>query len=219
VSTSKDAARRRFDRWAGRYGADRRSRRNAAPQRAALAALALGPGDRFLDVGCGSGDAVRAAAELGARAAGVDLAPLMVARARTLSAGLENVEFVVGDSEALPFERGAFSALLCSSSFHHYPAPERALAEMRRVVEPGGRLAIADPNADLLAVRVADRILRRRDRGHIQLYRRAELAALATAAGFERVVVRPLPTRGFMLLEARAGPDPVDRAAETPGAG
>jgi ubiquinone/menaquinone biosynthesis C-methylase UbiE len=113
---------------------DRRSRFIAKPQREALAALALQPNDRFLDVGCGTGAAVRAAAAIVDRAVGVDISPEMVRRAKELAAELPRAEFVVGDSEHLPFPAGAFTAVLCTSSFHRYSDPRRALAEMARVL-------------------------------------------------------------------------------------
>jgi predicted TPR repeat methyltransferase len=105
----KDAARRKFDRWAVSYERDRRSRFNARPQQEALAALELESDDRFLDVGCGSGAAVRAAAAVAQRAVGVDISPVMIRRAAALASEIANVEFVVGDSEALPFPDGAFT--------------------------------------------------------------------------------------------------------------
>ena len=57
---TKARGRRRFGRWARTYEHDRRSRFNAIPQQRAVAALMLRPGDRFLDVGCGTGAAVTA---------------------------------------------------------------------------------------------------------------------------------------------------------------
>jgi ubiquinone/menaquinone biosynthesis C-methylase UbiE len=201
MNETKDAARRRFERWAPRYGDDSRSRRNAKPQDAALAALMLRAEDRFLDVGCGTGRAVRKAAAIAAHAVGVDLAARMIERARQLTE-LPNADFVVGDSESLPFVAGAFTAVLCSSSFHHYPDPGRAINEMARVLAPSGRLAIADPNGDLLTVRIADRILRRLDCGHVHIHRSAELAELAQDAGFVGVKTTQLEARGFLLLRA-----------------
>ncbi len=82
MASNRAAARERFDRWADSYERDRRSRFNAKPQREAPAALALQPNDRFLDVGCGTGAAVRAAAAVVDRAVGVDLSPEMVRRAK-----------------------------------------------------------------------------------------------------------------------------------------
>jgi ubiquinone/menaquinone biosynthesis C-methylase UbiE len=207
MTDGKAAARRRFDRWASRYENDRRSRANASVQSAALHALALRPGDRFLDVGCGSGAAVRAASETVGHAVGVDLAPAMIERARQLAAGLAGVEFVVGDSEQLPLPDASFTAVLCSSSFHHYPNPGRALEEMGRVLTPGGRLVVADPNGDLRVVRIADKVLRRLDAGHVRLYRSGELEMLAGNAGFINITTTPLE-RGYVLLRARRPPAP-----------
>jgi ubiquinone/menaquinone biosynthesis C-methylase UbiE len=175
--SAKGAARRKFDRWAGSYERDRRSRFNARPQQEALAALELRDVDRFLDVGCGCGAAVRAAAAVVERAVGVDISSEMIRHADELAASLPNVEFVVGDSEALPLPDGAFTAVLCTASFHHYPNPERALAEMARVLDRNGRLAIADGVRDLWTARIADALLRRFDRSHIRLYRSDELVS------------------------------------------
>lgn len=201
----KHAARRRFDRWAKSYESDRRSRFNAKPQQAALAALDLKADDRFLDVGCGTGAAVRAAAATVERAVGVDLSPQMIARARDLANDVPGAEFVVGDSEQLPFEAGAFTALLCTASFHHYPDPEKAIAEMARVLTPNGRIVISDGVADRWPARIADRILRVVDRGHVRLYRTQELAGFMRAAGLGEIVVKSLWEGGYAVLGAWRG--------------
>ena len=131
----------------------------------------------------------------------------MIRRAGELASGLSNVEFVVADSEALPFPDATFTAVLCTASFHHYPDPQRALAEMRRVLDRGGRLVIADGMADLLSARIADRILRRVDRGHVRLYRTGELAALLRGAGFsETDVVGRLYGGGYAIIRGRVAP-------------
>jgi ubiquinone/menaquinone biosynthesis C-methylase UbiE len=208
----KDAARRKFDRWAVSYERDRRSRFNARPQQEALAALELESDDRFLDVGCGSGAAVRAAAAVAQRAVGVDISPVMIRRAAALASDIANVEFVVGDSEALPFPGGAFTTLLCTASFHHYPNPKRALAEMARVLERGGRLVIADGARDILTARIADAILRRFDRSHIRLYRSHELVALLRGAGFTDLNVSTLYGGGHAIVRGRRSTN-VERAA------
>jgi ubiquinone/menaquinone biosynthesis C-methylase UbiE len=128
----------------------------------------------------------------------------MVRRARELASGLANVECVVADSEALPFPDATFTAVLCTSSFHHYPNPQKALSEMRRVLGAEGRLVVADGTADLLSARIADRIMRLVDRSHIRLYRVGELEALLRDADFSHVdVAGTLYGGGYAIIRGR----------------
>ena len=105
--------------------------------------------------------------------------------------------------EDWPVADGEFTAVLCTASFHHYPDPHRALAEMARVLEPGGRVVIGDGTSDLLAARLADGILRRVDRSHVRLDRTAELRALLAGAGFGDVDVRTTMGGGWAIASAR----------------
>src|SRR5438132_527092 len=88
---------RRFDRWAQRYEEDPVSRWLAGLQQQALDALQLTATDRLLDVGCGTGAAVRRSAEMVQCAIGVDLSEAMIERARTLAGDLPTVSFDVAD--------------------------------------------------------------------------------------------------------------------------
>jgi ubiquinone/menaquinone biosynthesis C-methylase UbiE len=175
-----------FDRWAGSYERDPFSRLIARCQRDAMEALELGAGDRLLDVGCGTGAAVRGAAEVVERAVGVDLSPKMLAQARERARGLSNVEFVEGDSEKLPFRDGEFTAVLCTTSLHHYPRPEAAAREMARVLAPDGRAVIGDGTSDAIVMRVADFLCRTFEPGHVRFHRAEDLRRLLEGAGFER---------------------------------
>lgn len=197
------ASRRGFDKWAPTYEEDRRSRFNAGSQAAALEALELGADDRLLDVGTGSGAAVRQAAPGVARAVGVDLSPAMIQRAEQLAAGVDGVEFRVAESSDLPFEDGSFTAVLCTTSFHHYPDPAAAVREMARLLAPGGRLVLGDPSADRWEVRLADVFLRRFDESHVRLYRSSEVAALLYGAGLERAEIRRLRSGAYAIIRAR----------------
>jgi SAM-dependent methyltransferase len=128
-----------WSRNAGGYGA-LTGRITAHVAQPLLDAAGVGPGTRVLDVGCGHGDLCAAAAARGARPAGVDLADGMVEAARAAHPGLE---FRVADAEDLPFADATFDAALAAFVVNHLPRPERAAAEIGRVLAPGGRAAVA----------------------------------------------------------------------------
>jgi len=108
--------------------------------------LHLTPSDRTLDVGCGTGVAVRLAAEIAmaGEAVGVDRAEAMVDIARKRSSDFGNVRFEVGQAESLPFEDGSFTVVWTAHSFHHWEDRQDGLAEMRRVLSDGGRAVILE---------------------------------------------------------------------------
>ena len=114
--------------------------------------LDLEEGSRVLDVGCGPGtDTIRLASLTGPSGIviGIDSDPAMVAEAdrRAAEAGVQSwVEHTQGDATSLPFGDGVFSACRSERLFQHLPEPlpRRALAEMVRVTESGGRLVVLD---------------------------------------------------------------------------
>lgn len=103
------------------------------------------PGERVLDVACGTGAAARYAVrsvEPGGAVAAIDSDPRMIEFARTrVPPGA--VDWRVGDAQALPWEEGAFDAVVCSQGYQFFPDRAKALAEMHRVLKPDGRLALA----------------------------------------------------------------------------
>jgi SAM-dependent methyltransferase len=104
-----------------------------------LDAAAVSRGTRLLDVATGPGYVAAAAADRGASVVGVDVAEEMLALARSLHPGLELVR---GDIERLPFEDGAFDAVVGNFVILHVGRPEACAAELARVLAPGGRLAL-----------------------------------------------------------------------------
>jgi ubiquinone/menaquinone biosynthesis C-methylase UbiE len=106
---------------------------------AAVELLSLKSDDRFLDLGCGLGAALEHADATGAATVGIDPSPAMVERAARRVPGAEVRE---GSAESIPFEDDRFTAALAVSTFHHWADPEAGLAEVRRVLSPGGRLLI-----------------------------------------------------------------------------
>jgi ubiquinone/menaquinone biosynthesis C-methylase UbiE len=179
------AARTHFDRWSETYERDSAAKWLREVQTEALAALALTPDDVLLDLGCGTGAAVRDAALVVRRAVGFDVSPGMIAQARERATGLANVEFRQGDVSApLPFADGEFTAVVCTTAFHHFPRPRETIAEISRVVAPSGRVVIADANRRHPAVFVLDLVLRVSQPSHAGFRSPAQLMHDLRAAGF-----------------------------------
>lgn len=102
------------------------------------------PGERVLDVGTGTGWAARLAGRRGAQVTGVDIAPGMLAAAERLSAGVEpRPEFVQAPVEKLPFGDASFDGVVSTYGVIFAYEPSAAVAEIARVLRPGGRLALA----------------------------------------------------------------------------
>jgi len=205
MSSANDQVRQTYDRLATVY--DRRwARYIRATTRATLARLALRPGERLLDLGCGTGALLRelvldrAAPQL----CGVDLSLAMLACARASLPPA--VPLALGDAGALPYPSGAFDVVVSISSFHYWQHPELALQEIRRTLRPGGRLVITDWCADFLACRICEWIVRPFDRGHRRIYGKARCRQLLEAAGLIDVEVEsyraPWPW-GMMTATAR----------------
>src|SRR5207245_9812674 len=117
-----------------------------------LDALALAPGLSLLDVGCGSGKWQARLAARGVVTVGLDLMPGMVQAARGAEVGLEpRPQLICADAQALPFQAATFDRVLCSAVLYHVADCRRALAEMRRVLRPGGLAVISTNGADTMA--------------------------------------------------------------------
>jgi SAM-dependent methyltransferase len=111
--------------------------------RMALSMLSIDPGDRVLDVACGPGNFSRDFA----RAAGEGLVVGIDASASMLDVAVhetdsDNLAYIRGDASALPFRDGSFDAVCCFAALYLIEEPMRALAEIVRVLAPGGRVAL-----------------------------------------------------------------------------
>jgi demethylmenaquinone methyltransferase/2-methoxy-6-polyprenyl-1,4-benzoquinol methylase len=102
---------------------------------------AVRPGDRVLDVCCGTGDLAIAARRAGGDVAGLDFSEQMLERARRKA---PEIEWVRGDALALPFEDESFDAATVGFGVRNVEDLEAALRELRRVLRPGGRVAILE---------------------------------------------------------------------------
>ena len=113
---------------------------------ATIERINVDPRDRVIDVACGTGIVSRVLAEKHpslARIAGIDLNQSMIEKARNLTRpGPTRIEWLQTDVLDMPFEEHSFSLAICQQGLQYFPAKERSLAEIRRVLEPGGRLAL-----------------------------------------------------------------------------
>src|SRR5262252_8984846 len=103
-------------------------------------------GAHVLEVGCGTGAVAR---DLARRpnvrdVIGLDPSPVFLRSARALAAAIPNLRFEQGDARALPYENGAFDAVVFHTCLCHVPNSEKALHEALRVLRPGGELAVFD---------------------------------------------------------------------------
>jgi ubiquinone/menaquinone biosynthesis C-methylase UbiE len=165
-------------------------------------ALELRAGDLLLDVAAGTGHVARALAAQVRAAVALDATDAMLEAGRAAAAGeaVANVIFVRGDALALPFPDASFDVAVARYAMHHFEDPAVPLAEIVRVLRPGGRVAVADivADADPALAAAQNHIERLRDPSHARMLAAEELAGLIRAAGLEllsaaaREVERPL---------------------------
>lgn len=117
----------------------------AEERRIARLLLGLVPGDGVLDIACGTGNFTRDFARAVGReglVVGVDASPTMLRRAIDDTGGMEQVAYVRGDAQQLPFRDQSFDAVCCFAALHLFADPMKALDSITRVLTPGGRVAI-----------------------------------------------------------------------------
>ena len=138
-----EGVRAMFDRIAPVYDAMNRAMTLGLDQRwrRATVSAAVAPGNKVLDACCGTGDLALAAVRAGGRVTGSDFSERMLDRARRKSTA---VEWVLGDVTALPFADAGFDAATVGFGVRNLQDLELGLAELRRVLRPGGRLGVLE---------------------------------------------------------------------------
>lgn len=208
-------------------------------------AIAPRKGMRVLDLAAGTGTSSAAIAKHGAHVVAADFSEGMLAEGRRRHARNDLIEFVFADATALPFEDNSFDAATISYGLRNVHQPRKALAEMLRVVKPGGRIVIAEfstPPSQAIRVpyglygrHVLPRVAGLMNREAAEAYRylnesieqwptQDELAAWMREAGFERVAYRNLTLgivalhRGFVPRDKAVAPAEPEPQAAKPAA-
>lgn len=182
----------------------------------ALTWFDIGPADRVLDVGCGTGFATEALLEESGEVHGIDQSPHQLERAYAKLGRLGPVRFALGDAERLPYGDDVFDAVWSSGSIEYWPDPVATLREIRRVCTPGAPVLVVGPAApeSSLLGRVADAIM--------LFYDETEADRMFREAGFVSIdhhiqQARPRSPRAITTV-ARVPPSEPDDASSRAGA-
>ena len=148
-TTPDEKLQHEFNRWAQAGEAEKMQNHHLDITEKTLRLMDLRPGERVLDLGCGSGWATRLLSRLVGegpegfgQVVGLDVSDEMIRQARAASRDFENILYVWGSALQIPWEENFFDKVLSVESFYYYPDQDRSLAELFRVMAPLGRLFI-----------------------------------------------------------------------------
>jgi len=147
--TPDEKLQQEFNRWAAASEGEKMERHHLDITEKTIRLMNLRPGERVLDLGCGSGWATRLLARLVGdgpegfgQVVGVDVSDEMVRQARIASKDFDNILYVWGSAQQIPWEENFFDKVLSVESFYYYADQDRALMELFRVMAPRGKLCI-----------------------------------------------------------------------------
>jgi arsenite methyltransferase len=147
--TPDEKLQQEFNRWAAEGEGEKMERHHLDITEKTIRLMNLRPGERVLDLGCGSGWATRLLARLVGdgpegfgQVVGVDVSDEMVRQARIASKDFDNILYVWGSAQQIPWEENFFDKVLSVESFYYYADQDRALMELFRVMAPRGKLFI-----------------------------------------------------------------------------
>lgn len=128
-----------------------------------------------LDLGCGTGEMIKMILEQDAQKSltGIDLSEKMLEIAKGKLN--DRAKLLLGDSEHLPFQDGTFDVVYCNDSFHHYPAPENVLAEVKRVLKTGGLFLMGDCWQPFIGRTIMNFYMKHSNEGDVKIYSEQEI--------------------------------------------
>ena len=147
--SSEELVREEFNRWAEAGRGDEMEKHHVSIAEQTIRLMELKPGERVLDLGCGTGWASRILARMvgdgpqgSGQVVGLDVSDEMIRRARAQSKEFDNILYVWASAAEIPWQENFFDKVLSIESFYYYPDQDAALQELFRVMAPRGRLYI-----------------------------------------------------------------------------
>ena len=159
--------------------------------------VTLKTGDNILDVACGNGRLIHMLSQKEEiNAYGIDLSEEMI---KTAKRNHPNINFVVGNSENLPFEENSFDLITVSCAFHHFEKPAIFMKEAYRILKKGGILLIAEPIWYFPIRNIANLIFPFLKTGDVRIYSQKELQDFLIKNHFYISKIHPLKNQLYIL--------------------
>ena len=151
-----------------------------------------------LDLGCGTGAVLQTILyrDSTKKAYGLDLSENMLQIAKEKLK--DKATLVLGDSESLPFENEFFDVVFCNDSLHHYPDPQAVIAEVLRVLKPGGNFIIGDCWQPFLSRAIMNAFMKHSNEGDVRMYSKKEICNLLSL-GFHNIVWEKVNHTSFIV--------------------
>lgn len=144
------------------------------------------PEAAILDLACGTGELAKLILEKNSQQAiaAVDISPAMLKIAQEKLIAYSHIKLVNTSVTTLPFDSQSFDLVICANAFHYFDNPQLALAEMKRVLTPSGKVIILDWCRDYWFLKLLNPLFKLIDKAYQQCYNQGELERLLQDAGF-----------------------------------
>lgn len=178
MADAKQKSKTNFDQQASTYDNDIKGQHARSLYPVLLKKISEVPCHTVLDLGCGTGEMIKRILQQDKNKSlyGIDLSEKMLDVAKN-KLGKE-VTFVLGDSEDIPFSDSFFDVVYCNDSFHHYPAPDKVLSEVYRVLKPHGIFIMCDCWQPAIGRAIMNFYMKHSSEGDVKIYSEHEIRDL-----------------------------------------
>ncbi|MCI7286174.1 MAG: methyltransferase domain-containing protein [Parabacteroides sp.] len=196
---AKKESQESFDRQALTYDMDRNGSHAREQYSIILQKMENFRFANVLDVGCGTGEILKRIHKRYPEVSltGVDISEKMLEVAKVKIGN--KATLLWADAEMLPFSDATFDLIVCSDSFHHYPNPQKVLAEFRRVLKGGGNLLICDYSIGFPLRQLMNLFIRFSHDGDVHIYSKEEITKLVIQASFSNIQYERTNATAFII--------------------